>query len=306
MQILEIALPIGFAAILVGIKAALDDGSGSSQAEIVPPVTFSDSDTLRILSFSDYVTAILAERKCIVDENGNNKMITGIPEEGYRWQVPFVKCDARQCQDDGEDAYDYCNYPILAVGPVNAGDPAGKERAVEFKKYVEGRYPALLDSSMTHFPSDGYEFVRVFDSNQVIDDYVRSSDYGVSGKEEIALAVLFDGGDPSDFKYSLRVNSTNFNSPELAARPGAQTTPDTKKNLATYAKTDDACFNAESPLQGENDGSCTELYIYNGFLTTQRVVQDWIMVASGSKEAGGFVGEHSVRCKFLLHLIDYF
>ena len=283
----------------MGIKAALDDGSGSLQAEIVPPVTFADEDTMRILSFSDYVTAILAERRCIVERGGNYKRITGLPYEGYQWQVPFVKCDARQCQNDGEDAYEYCNYPILAVGPVQAGDTAGTERALEFKAYVESRYPALLDPNMTHFTSDGYEFLRVFDSNKAIDDYVKSPDYGVSGKEEIALAVLFDGADPLDFKYSLRVNSTNFNSPELEARPAAQTTPDTKKNFATYAKGDYACDNAEAPEQGGTYGSCTELYIYNGFLTTQRLVQDWIMIASGSKDAGGFVGEYGVRCKSL-------
>ena len=284
---------------MVGIKAALDDGSGSLQAEIVPPVTFDDSDALRTLSFSDYVTAILAERKCTLDGGGYQR-ITGLPYEGYNWQVPFVKCDARMCQVDGEDAYDYCNYPILAVGPVDADDTAGKERAQEFKEYIEDRYPELLNSNMTHFNSDGYELVRLFGSSKAINDYVRSSDYGASGKEEIALAVLFDGGDPFDFKYSLRVNSTNFNSPELGARPGALTAPDTRKNFDTYAKQDYGCYNGDAPIQGPDTGSCTALYIYNGFLTTQRLVHDWIMVASESKDAGGFVGEHGVRCKFLL------
>ena len=291
-------MPVGFAAILVGIKAALESGSdtGSLESEIVPPLIFNDTDTMRILSFSDYVTAILAERKCI-SLGGDNWRITGIPDEGYNWQVPFVKCDARMCEEDGEDAYDFCNYPMLAVGSVDAEDTAGQERAKEFKDYIEGRYPELLDSNMTHFPSDGYEFVKLFESDTAIHDYVTGSDYGNVGSEEIGLAVTFEGGDPLDFKYSLRVNSTNFNSPELAARPGAQSTPDTKTHFATYAKIDNVCEPSDGPEQGRYQASCTGQYIYNGFLTTQRLVHDWIMIASGAKDAGGFVAEYGVRCK---------
>jgi len=37
--------------------------------------------------------------------------------------------------------------------------------------------------------------------------------------------------------------------------------------------------------------------MYNGFLSTQRLVQDWIMEASGAKDEGYFVSEHGVRCK---------
>jgi len=195
------------------------------------------------------------------------------------------------------DAYTLCNYPFLAVAPAVEGDSAGLERAKLFKEYVEGRFPQLLDPNMTHFPRADYEFVRVFDSSNDIDNYVTSSDYGTSGKEEIALAVIFDGGDPLDFKYSLRINSTNFNTPELSARPGAMTTPDTKKQFATYARADNQCTAGDSPEEGKFVNSCTGRYIYNGFLTTQRLVHDFIMIASGAKEAGYHVAEHGVRCK---------
>lgn len=293
--ILEIALPVCFAAILVWIKSTLGgDDAETLQSEIEPAVIYNDADAILTLSFSDYVTAILAERKC-QGSNSTSWTISGLPNQGINWQVPFVKCDSRQCQEDGQDAYAFCNYPVLAVGPMEAEDAAGMSRAKEFKAYVDGRYPELSDTNMTHFANPTYEFVKLFDSDDAINGNVAASDYGDIGLEEIGLAVTFDGADPLDFKYSLRVNSTNFNSPQSGARPGAHSTPDTGKNLASYAKQDNVCSPTDGPSQGEFGSSCTGQYMYNGFLSTQRLVHDWIMVASGSKDAGGFVAEYGVR-----------
>ncbi|CAB9510069.1 Retinal-specific ATP-binding cassette transporter [Seminavis robusta] len=304
--ILDLALPIGFAAILLGIKAAFDSGSSSLERELIPAVVRTDSDTMRILSFSDYVTAILAQRVCVlttVEERDGSMSepvftITGMPVDGYEWQVPFVWCDPRQCTTEGEDAYDFCEYPILAVAPLTANDAGGQNRSLEFQKYVNERFPQLMEPELTHFVGgDDYKFVRMFDSDAAINEYVASSTYGNTGSEKIGLAVVFEGNDTENYKYSIRANSTNFNSPVGASEPGAKTSPDTKTNFATYANEDTVCDipGQGNPDQGYFQLSCTGLYIYNGFLTTQRLVQDWIMVDTDSKDAGFFVSEHGVN-----------
>jgi len=65
-KIFEIILPVAFAAILVAIKnASLGEGE-TGQKEAEPSVIYNNTDVMRILSFSDYVTAILAKRQCLM------------------------------------------------------------------------------------------------------------------------------------------------------------------------------------------------------------------------------------------------
>lgn len=271
---------------MLGIKNLAEDSSGF-QAITREPEFRDRQDVMRILTFGDYVTAIVAKRQCSV---GVYNQITGITTEGSNWQVPFVKCDSRRCEENEEDAYKYCVYPILALAPSNVGDIGGNITAYEFKEYVETRYPQLTDPELTHF--NGYDFIQVFPSNAAINEYVKHPDYGNAGREQIGLAIIFDGNDEMDFRYSLRVNSTNFNAPENEGRPATLTTPSTKRTFSRYAREDDACTpEGGTPEQGPMENSCTGQYIYNGFLTTQRLVHDFVMHKTNSTE---FVSEHGV------------
>jgi hypothetical protein len=92
---LEIALPVAFAALLLWIKQVADDSS-DFKPQVVAPQIRSDYDTQRILSFGDYVTAIVAKRICRGSDfnwgGGDNFFtITGLPTEGYNWQVPVCQ-----------------------------------------------------------------------------------------------------------------------------------------------------------------------------------------------------------------------
>ena len=298
-QFLEVALPVLFAGLLLLIKDLADD-STAFLAQTVEEKFYDHLDTKKILTFTDYVTAIVAKRECVARNDGSNKYdITGLPRNGYNWQVPFIKCDSRRCQDDGEEAYPYCVYPILALASHDENDQAGRQRVQDFQTYIEDRYPQLQDLNLTHFPND-YDFVKTFNSSDAIDQYVKGDDYGTTGKEQIGVAVVFQGNDRLDFQYSIRVNSTNFNAPEEEARPGTTTTPDTSRLFSSFAKRDNACVPlGGTPDQGTMQNSCTGQYIYNGFLATQRLVQDWVFEASGAKDAGFFVSEQGVRCKAL-------
>jgi hypothetical protein len=289
-----LALPIGFACILLGIKAALDTGSSNLEKVTVPALIQNDTNTMIILSFSDYVSAILAKRVCVPESSGTGEFeISGMPNQGANWQVPFVKCDFRQCEYEGQEAYDFCEYNYLAVAPQSSDDAGGLERALAFKDYVYERYPQLL-SWLERRGSTTTDFVTMFDSTEDIDTWVTDPSYGCCGK--IALAVVFEGNDPDDYQYSIRVNSTNFNNPFDAAQPAAATTPDTKTITATFANEDKVCDLPGAPDQGPLSKSCTGLYIYNGFLTTQRLVQDWILKNATNDTV--FVSEHGVRCRF--------
>lgn len=295
--LLELALPVSFAALLLWIKHLAKDeiSSSTTPSRHVPAYIPRNYDAKQILSFSDYVTGIVAKRVCY--DLGNGKFgITGIPLDGWDWQIPFVKCDSRRCQQDGEEAYNYCVYPILALAPNHKNDQGARFRAQEFQAYIGKRYPQLKDPELTHFPG-GYDFVRMFESNNEIEKYVKAGNYGSAGKEQIGIAVLFEGNDPKDYQYTIRVNSTNFNAPEAEGRPSLHTTPDTNRLFDSFARTDNACTPPDpaTPDQGEFQNSCTGQYMYNGFLTTQRLLHDWIMEASGAKDAGVFIAEHGVR-----------
>jgi len=174
-------------------------------------------------SFQDYVTAIQAKRVCIVDPNANqfdkifglaSLVISGINYND--WPVPFVFCNSYACKDRGEDATNYCTYKTLAISTMN-GSAEEMERMERFKDYVETRYPQITN---TNLPFD-YDFIQTFDNNDKLTSYVSSDTYGefVNGKyrPKIAIAVVFDGADDDkSYDYTIRTNSTNFNSEELS------------------------------------------------------------------------------------------
>jgi hypothetical protein len=295
LQMAEILLPIFCICILVVVKVSLKDNASFS-AEVVEPTYPGNDQAIIPFSFHDYVTAIQAKRVCIKNPSifaSNPWAITGIASQGYNWQVPFVKCDSRSCQAVGEDAAtNYCEYQILALSTSSVSDDVGRARAESFRDFIYTKYPALG----TNKPF-AYDFVRVFDSNREIENYVKSADYGTTNNPKIGLAVIFfQGESEKDYAYSIRVNSTNFNAPEQEGRPGTATTPPPTKTFNNLANVDNVC----EPLSGTADlgphqNSCTHQYIYNGALIIQRLLGDWIIDNSGAGEKGYNVAEHGVQ-----------
>jgi hypothetical protein len=247
------------------------------------------------VSFTDYVTAMQATRVCqtAIDpwSSQTELWISGIYDQGYNWQVPFVKCDSRKCEEDGQDAQPFCEYAIVAVSPSSETDAGGLDRAETFIKWVNDRYPALTDNMPFEF-----EFVQLFDSPGKMDDYVKNKDYGNKESPKIAMGIVWDGNNGANYVYSLRQNSTNFNAPEEEARPASQTTPDTKVLFKSFAAVDDACVPQDgAPYQGPLESSCTGQYLFNGVLTFQRLIGDFIMEDSKATDAGYFVAESGVQ-----------
>lgn len=122
------------------------------------------------------------------------------------------------------------------------------------------------------------------DSEGALADYVTGGDYGKSGFPKVAMAVVFEGNDPHNFIYTLRQNSTNFNNPAGDERPTAKSTPPTDQKFDSFAKNDFECpYEDEGPpVQGPLQDSCTGLYFYNGVLTFQRLVGDYILHETGA------------------------
>jgi hypothetical protein len=281
---MELLLPLAFIYVLVAIKSATNK-SGSSIVE----ATFPDM-AITPLSFTDYVTALRAKRICLSD--GDSKFnISGIANKGYNWQVPLVKCDSRQCTEHGQDALPFCEFGIVAVAGNNEG---GKIRAEEFKGWVEATYPAIMSEGMMPF---GFELVQVFDSSKAIDDYIKKSEYGSATAHKIVMGIVWEGDDGANFTYELRPNSTNFNAPESDGRRGSQTTPSTGKLVDNFARDDNSvCVPLDGTAsQGPFQDSCTGQYLYNGVLTFQRLVHDFIFHQSGAADAGTRVAEAGVQ-----------
>jgi hypothetical protein len=297
-------LPLIFILFLVLIKFAVEDTEGFAQ-ELVEADLPSNKDAWRFFSYSDYVTAMQAKRRCIeIDAipfrsaSGAVKdySISGIHLKGWNWQVPFVNCDSNLCTEDGEDATPYCEYLALGLAPSSSSDTVGKEQVQAFRDYIYGRFPVL--ENKTALPYD-FDFVHVFDSDAEIEDYVTHVDYKYPTDEnpKIALAVVFDGTDDGyNYAYKIRINSTNHNSPEDPGHPGLPTTPPTDKEFEHYSKEDNSCALPEgAPDTGPYQDSCTAQYIYNGAISTQRLIHDFLFETTGSKDAGYYVSEHGVQ-----------
>lgn len=293
------ALPVFFVSILLIVKNSLSEEDLA--AEKVPAFIPSETSTFIPLTFQDYVTAMRAERVCVPDTFTDAEFrISGIPSQGLNWMVPTVKCDSRKCNSVGQDAVDFCEYFILGVAGSNEG---GEARALDFEQYIYSRYPILDPDNNGTLPDDidsglrfDYDFVKIFSSQGEMDNYVKSSNYGDAGFPKLAMGVVFDGNETDRYVYSLRQNSTNFNSQEQGARPGASTTPPTSVQLESFAKTDGSCPESDGePSQGSLDGSCTGKYLYNGLIPFQRLVNDFILFDTGAAEAGYSVAEGGVR-----------
>ena len=178
-------------------------------------------------SFHDYVTALQARRVCIANPAPILiQLLFGLPSlvisgiSSYDWPVPFVYCSSYKCQFDGEDATKYCTFRTLGVAPLHSastvGVNSGYERMRRFKNYTESNFPQLTDKSMLPFD---YDLIQVFESNEELQSYVTSDHYGdwIEGvyQPKIAIAVVFDDGeDEKSYNYTIRVNSTNYNSAE--------------------------------------------------------------------------------------------
>ena len=286
---MEFALPVGFVAILLLIKNSVD----SSGADTVPPLYPANSRAFRPLSFQDYLTAVRAEKVCEEQgvEDGERELgISGMANQGSNWMVPMVKCDSRKCDEAGQDASTFCEYSIIAVAGSNAN---GLERAQDFRGWMVDRYPELL----TDMPFD-FDPIRVFDTSQDIDAYVRRNDYGESGVPKVMIGVVWESNNENNYDYRIRLNQTNFNNPPDEARPGAKTAAYTDTVLDSFANDDfSACTGDEDglPDQGPLEDSCTGKYLYNGVLTIQRVVGDYILDRTGAADAGYAVSENGVQ-----------
>jgi len=288
--LLEILLPVGFLAILVAIK----ETAGNNLTSDTEPAIIPENDmAFRPLSFQDYLTAVRADKVCEeqFDLEGEpmGLGISGIHFQGSGWMVPMVKCEALMCTEEGEDASDYCEYSMIAVSGT---DPEGLERANNFREWMWDRYPELVDGSM---PFE-FEPIQVFESSEAISAYVRRGDYGDAGVPKVLAGVVWEGGDDMNFDYRIRLNQTNFNNPADELRPGAKTTPDTSMTVESYAKSDDVCDEEDgAPDQGPYQYSCTGQYMYNGVLTIQRLVGDYIVNKTGAADEGYYVSEGGVQ-----------
>lgn len=207
------------------------------------------------------------------------------------WQVPMIKCDPRRCTNVGQDALPLCQYSILAlVGE----DAISKKRAEDMRDFIYDEWPAIRDIERDQV---GFELIQMFNSSKAIDDYVRSRQYGEDTKPKIAMGVVWTAGnDENNYLYSLRQNSTNFNTPSEEGRPATSTTPDTKSLFNNYARRDDVCTPEDgTAYQGRLGFSCTGQYMYNGVLTFQRLVHDFIIHDTGAAANGFRVADGGVR-----------
>lgn len=258
-----------------------------------------ENDVIIPFSFHDYVTALQAKRVCIDNPAPlllqllfglPKRVISGISSRD--WPVPFVYCSSYKCQYDGEDATQYCTYRTLAVAPLHPNESknanSGYQRMLRFKNYTENKYYQLTNTSLLPFD---YDFIQVYGSNEELQSYVTSDTYGewVDGsyKPKVAIAVVFDDGDnEKSYDYTIRVNSTNYNSEEQEAQPAAKSTPPTNRIFDPYNREDsDSCESQTSgtPNMGKYSNSCTGQYMLNGAITLQRLVDDWILDDSGVK-----------------------
>jgi hypothetical protein len=295
--------------ILVLIKNAVSRGGGLT-GDVIPALIPDDMFTFRPLTFDDYVVSLSAERTCIASPyadrsdinpavpeeslitDNKDLWISGIYGKGINWGIPFVKCDSRKCEREGQDAQPFCEYGILAISGKDEADKGGTFRAQQFRAWLYDRYPALTDAKMPF----SHDFAPLFPSEQSMSDYVKRTDYGKTGYPKIVMGVVFEGNDSKIFKYTLRQNSTNYNAPEAEDRQATLTTPDTTEILASYARNDfDVCVPIDgTPELGFLGLSCTGQYMYNGVLPMQRLVNDFMFNITSAADQGYYVSEAGV------------
>jgi hypothetical protein len=296
-QALELLIPVLAAYVLVAIKnASVNEGL---EAEMIKATIPEDLETFQPLTFNDYLTALQAKRICLPSKRNATStpyLVSGISpnflSNTFDWQVPLVKCDSRSCKEPGQDASSTaCEYNIIGVSGNGV-------RALDFVAWLGRKYPVL--SQREKFPFD-FDLFRSFQSSEEMDLYVQSPNYGqYPMNPKMAMGIIFEGDDPNVYNYTLRQNSTNFNSPENEARASILTSPNTKKMLDDFAKNDNsACaLWVGAPNLGFLQQSCTGQYVYNGILAFERLVNDFIIDDSGAsstKNGGLFVSEAAVQ-----------
>jgi len=292
-SLFEFILPVAFVGILVGIKSAVEN-TDAFKPRVVPATYPASADVLKGYSFHDYLTSLSAEKRCMAGWGPTGYLITGI--DPYNNPVPFMRCDSRRCESVGEDAVPYCEFNILALAPSDEDDALAEQRVDDFMTFLGETYPQLLDAS--NFPFD-HKLIQKFPSQSVLEQYVRHPDYGVTeDMPKVAVAVVFDSteGTANDYSYSIRVNSTGYNSPENEGRPASPTTPSTAKLFESFAKTpEEACpLQGGAPSPGYYGYTCVGQYLYNGALSIQRLVNDYILDATGAADSGAYVAENGV------------
>lgn len=267
----------------------------------IPAYLPADYTALIPFTYTDYLTAFQAERVCTTKRDPDFD-ISGIPDKGYNWQVPFIRCDSRKCQYLGQDAQPFCEYSIIAVTGASKEDKGGRERAAQFKEWMYTKWPLLRQqrtgNRTTGVPFD-FDFVQLWNNPYSMDKYVKRPDYGTAGVPKLAMGIVFDGNSTNRYKYSLRQNSTNFNTPEQTKtrRPVATSTPPTDQLFNNFARTDlETCTRDRNEAKlGKFQDSCTGLYLYNGVIATQRLVGDFILDQTGAADAGYFVADAGVQ-----------
>lgn len=317
--LLEMTMPIAFCGILIAIKNSLGDDIAT--AEVIEPTFPTSEDVYRPLSFRDYVTTLQAAKICTAaldidtllgggggsssSSGGNDEDedeedfepsytsdwdITGMPFQGYDWQNPFVRCNNLKCEEEGQDAQPFCEYGILGVAPKYNGNDEQETRARAFYDYIYDTYPAL---SLTDSLPFEFDFIQWFPSENAMEDYVTSTDYGSLNKPKLTLGVVWESGANNDYQYTLRQNATGYNVPSEAARPGALTTPDTSRIFDPYAPNDEACGVFEgAAFTGPRQFSCTGQYLYNGIITIQKLVGDFIL---NDANVPTTIADHGIR-----------
>jgi len=256
--------------ILVAIKETLKNSKGFTPT-LVPAFYPDSKDALIPYSFKDYLTAFQAQKQCVPNPytNGtkrvsNTALLAKIKNINYfisgidvtKWAVPFVKCDSRKCTALGENATNYCTYHVLAVAPSSSNSTL---RVDSFVTYIRSTYPQIAAIKN----QTGFDVIKVFGSSSEIDQYVTNSLYGKAGNPKVAVAVLL-GGSGKTFEYSIRTNSTNFNSEELSGRPTAKTQPSTSILFDSFAKrAQDVCdlTNDGGPILGTYQKYCDAQYM---------------------------------------------
>jgi len=274
-------LPGAMILILVAIRIALKDDPTFKPTLIDAVVP---DKSLKSFSFLDYITAVQTPRTCIVKPEEITKQDIDLKEfnflfrrytisdiNPYDWPVPFLKCDSRKCTTEGEDATDFCEVNVLAIAPI---DPSAASFAHSFEAWILDTYPQI---------DSGVQIIKPFDDPRDIDDYVTSAKYGTPGFPKIAVAVVL-GGSGKSYEYTIRTNSTNFNSPDISRRPGMWTSPSTKQKFDSLARQASQVCELEGGTTrlGSRDSYCTSQYMYNGAISIQRLVDDWIIFHSGA------------------------
>jgi hypothetical protein len=252
--------------ILFGMKLALENNE-NFKPKTVPPYFPIRTDPKIPLTFNDYVMGMRADRTCIFTTDNKYDLNQDWKFEISNYvdtQIPFVKCDRRACQFNGEPGRQYCEYMRLGIS-TTGGDRA-KAHASSFIDFLFSEYPQLLDipefQNSTDLSFVNSSFILMFENPGDIDQYVVDLDYGSDQKPKIAMAIVFeDGVDEFDYSYRLRANKTNFNTPENGGantRAGTLTHPQTEQKFDDFRASDDACTPVPgTPNQGNFSNSCT-------------------------------------------------